>query len=153
MTCPECHSSNIKVIRTYSGECSRQVWRRRECKDCKHRWTTIETGGKLILSNKAVTALNEKIIGHIVPVYETDHNLKPIRRQNKLICQGKILHLQPSLASLRVQYDKRPDVKTDHGYLCLIEVTKASPNHKNKIGRELIFNIANEDIERILVPK
>lgn len=107
----------------------------------------------MILSSKAVTALNEKIAGHIVPVYETDHNLKPIRRQNKLICRGKIIGLQPTPASLQVQFDKRPDVKTDYGYLCSIKVTAASPNHKSKIGQELIFNIANEDIERILVPK
>ncbi len=107
----------------------------------------------MVLSAKVVEALNEKITGHKVPVYETDHNLKPIRRQNKLICRGIIRGLQPTSASVQVQFDKRPDVKTDHGYFCLIAVTAASPNHKDKIGQELIFNIANEDINRILVQK
>lgn len=105
----------------------------------------------MILSSKAVEALDKKIIGEKVPIYETDHNLKPIRRQDKLICRGKIVRLQPPIASLQVQFDKRPDVKTEYGYLCLIKVTAASPNHKNKIGQELIFNVANEDIDRILV--
>ena len=104
----------------------------------------------MILSSKAVEALNKKIAGEKVPIYETDHNLKPIRRQDKLICRGIIQGLQPPSASLQVQFDKRPDVKTDHGYLCLIKVTAASPNHKDKIGQELIFNVANEDVNRIL---
>lgn len=147
---PKCHSTRIRVTQTYSSEYFSRIERRRECKDCNHRWTTTETGGKLILSSKAVEALDKKIIGHTVPVYETDHNLKPIRRQNKLICRGKIVKLQPPIASLQVQFDKRPDVKTDYGYLCLIKVTAASPNHKDKIGQELIFNITNEDINRIL---
>jgi hypothetical protein len=105
----------------------------------------------MILSSKAVEALDKMLKGHIVPVYETDSNCKPIRRQNKLICRGKIIRLQPPSASTQVQFDKRPDVKTQYGYLCLIGVTAASRNHKNKIGRELIFNIANDDIEAILI--
>lgn len=40
MRCPECGSEDDRVVKTIDYEV--RVWRRRECNECKERWSTNE---------------------------------------------------------------------------------------------------------------
>lgn len=42
MICPQCSSEEIKVLESRDTEGGLAVRRRRECEDCKHRFTTFE---------------------------------------------------------------------------------------------------------------
>lgn len=40
--CPKCRSNSTGVVSTFSVKNSHNVVRRRHCKDCKHRWYTLQ---------------------------------------------------------------------------------------------------------------
>ncbi|WP_026101078.1 transcriptional regulator NrdR [Synechococcus sp. PCC 7336] len=42
MKCPKCSSANIRVLESRSAEAGQSVRRRRECMECKFRFTTYE---------------------------------------------------------------------------------------------------------------
>ena len=42
MICPKCQSEKLKVLESRSSESGTSIRRRRECEDCKHRFTTFE---------------------------------------------------------------------------------------------------------------
>ncbi|MEM6447000.1 MAG: transcriptional regulator NrdR [Cyanobacteria bacterium J06642_2] len=42
MQCPRCNSQNIRVLESRSAESGQSVRRRRECSECKYRFTTYE---------------------------------------------------------------------------------------------------------------
>lgn len=42
MQCPRCSSQNIRVLESRSAESGQSVRRRRECSECKYRFTTYE---------------------------------------------------------------------------------------------------------------
>ncbi len=42
MKCPYCHADNDRVLDTRASEDGSAIRRRRECLDCKHRYTTYE---------------------------------------------------------------------------------------------------------------
>ena len=41
MACPHCFSAEIRVIATFYTE-ENQIVRQRICKDCKHKWNTVQ---------------------------------------------------------------------------------------------------------------
>ena len=43
MRCPKCNSIETKVLETRVGKNETSIRRRRECLDCEHRFTTIES--------------------------------------------------------------------------------------------------------------
>lgn len=42
MICPKCQSEKLKVLESRSAETDTAIRRRRECEDCKYRFTTFE---------------------------------------------------------------------------------------------------------------
>ena len=42
MRCPSCYSEDTRVIDSRLGDDGDTVRRRRECRDCRHRFTTFE---------------------------------------------------------------------------------------------------------------
>ena len=42
MKCPKCSTHNIRVLESRSAEAGQSVRRRRECMECKFRFTTYE---------------------------------------------------------------------------------------------------------------
>ena len=42
MNCPECKKQNTKVVDSRRMDNIKAVYRRRICKDCGHRFTTLE---------------------------------------------------------------------------------------------------------------
>jgi len=43
MKCPSCHEKNNKVLDTNVIGYGQMIKRRRECRSCQHRWTTLES--------------------------------------------------------------------------------------------------------------
>jgi transcriptional regulator NrdR family protein len=47
MNCPSCDHSNLKVVATkYAG--TGEIIRRRWCKDCGHRWYTVQRPEQIV---------------------------------------------------------------------------------------------------------
>ncbi len=105
------------------------------------------------MSSARIEAMNRKLEGKTVPVYETTYKLQPIRNRRHLICFGRIIAVEPPPTMNLNISDIERLTKTKFGRFCRVLVTavKAENNHhKSKLGREFIFNVADEDIERAM---
>ncbi|WP_420897787.1 hypothetical protein [Brevibacillus marinus] len=57
MLCPNCESPNVRITNTRTNLEHHYKQRRRECKDCGARWTTIERiAGKVQLRKRVEDA-------------------------------------------------------------------------------------------------
>ena len=54
MVCPKCHADAHHVLDTRDRD-TREIYRRRECTACGHRWTTYELFGRVIRRVKKLT--------------------------------------------------------------------------------------------------
>ncbi|MBP3222588.1 MAG: transcriptional repressor NrdR [Actinomycetaceae bacterium] len=80
MHCPFCRNGNSRVIDSRVSDDGQSIRRRRECTQCKRRFTTTETAALLVVKRSGVTEpfLRDKIISGVRkacqgrPVHEDD---------------------------------------------------------------------------------
>lgn len=68
MKCPNCNSTNIFTSNSRKSEERNSVYRRRECSDCEHRWTTYEVSAELLSTYEN---LHKKLPNEIKKFIET----------------------------------------------------------------------------------
>ncbi|MDO5033906.1 MAG: transcriptional regulator NrdR [Actinomycetaceae bacterium] len=54
MHCPLCHHEDTRVVDTRVSEDGTSIRRRRECVNCKHRFSTLETSSFLVVKRSGV---------------------------------------------------------------------------------------------------
>ena len=98
---------------------------------------------------KKLRQFGEMLIGKIVPVYETDYDLCPMRTKSAWIGTGEIVNLTvPKELAMNIRDEG--NIKTAHGIFCLVRFTSAAPLHQSKVGQEYIFNVADEDWKKLI---
>lgn len=85
MTCPECGSWSLTSLRTWGTQLD--IRRQRECKDCHHRFTTVEL--------PFYVPLPDRHGPKPIPPRQRSLDYQAMRRAN-LKTKGKVPELQPA---------------------------------------------------------
>jgi len=98
------------------------------------------------ISSDPIRRSESKLVGRIIPVYETNHYCHPIRAESSLICRGEFIKFDAPQAN---GIAAPPEI--GGGYFCRIRVRqKIKMDSGIQIGEDYIFNVAREDLENVI---
>lgn len=104
MHCPFCHYTDSRVVDSRSLDDGQAIRRRRECLQCKRRFTTTETAALVVLKRSGVTEpfSREKIIEGVGKACQG----RPVSRDDLAVLAGKVEERVRSTGQSQIHSDE-----------------------------------------------
>jgi hypothetical protein len=133
MKCPSCGSREITV--KDSRSLNTTIRRRRQCRTCHHRWTTIEAA-----IDDAVSITTQEFAAKLTKIQDLSEQLLGLKIQNHFLRAENRDYSRPI---------DTHDLHDDHPYLIFVLGTGAGPPYKVGITRnaDKIRNLYSEPTE------